>query len=634
MYYPTFQGKRPESKGIGTFLGMNRSFEIYDNEFSDMENMSGADFPYITTRQRREPIEGFTNDGESLDLIIADNERKERYDKGTGVKLTERLYDYYYRGEKQAVYRCMGFEVVDDRSSNYGRLRPVGVPIHDIEGVIRFGNNVICYPRPAVINTERQDALTDPAVEETIASYAVKMQNLWAGKYLFGVSLNSPGSNFGDDMSVFAFKYVGSHEEYNDVYCLTLRTDIQGSPYYGVVDHGEEICAEGARIRMEKFKIEGEKRILSGGDFGAAFFVVIDIVDRRDSGAQYSPTYKDIYLRGYGHDGNPFVDETLDFSLTTNQIIHEGGVMMFAIKADVNFLAVHQNRIWGTDTLGTSLYCSNATDFYDWKIDGTAAGGGFLDVPENTPWTAICEYGGYLYAFKQNKLYKVLGSNALDYSIVSVCDIGCIDHRAVTICDSVLYFLGRDGIYGFTGNIPARVSKQLDREYQSGVFESRGSLLFASLVTLEGEKEFLVYDTSRRTWHREDTFQALCFVDYTDGVYALGEDRICYRLHSGKADGTVPFSFTTKRYFYYFDQKAVSSVNLFLDMDEGASVTVSVSYDNQDFAVCGTFTSSRLKYIPVRLRKCDEFRIKVSGNGFVRLKQLEFILHSGGRSMR
>ena len=295
---------------------------------------------------------------------------------------------------------------------------------------------------------------------------------------------------------------------------------------------------------------------------------------------------------------------------------------------------MHQNRLWGTDTLGTSLYCSNATDFYNWKIDGTAAGGGYLDVPENTPWTAICEYGGYLYAFKAGRMYKVMGSNSLDYSIIQLCDIGCTNHEAVAVCDSALYFLSRDGVYVFYGSQPVCVSQGLGGEYKWGHFASRGQKLYASLEHLDGTKEFLVYDAAKGLWHKEDDFSVRCFVDYADGLYALGEDKVCYKLDGGEAGSDVPFSVTTKKYFYTFDEKAVSSVNLYLDMAEGSQVTVAVSYDGGEFVECGSFTNRRLKYIPVRLKKCDEFQLRISGSGFIRLKQMEFVVHGGGRDMR
>ena len=587
-----------------------------------MENMSAVDFPCITTRQKRTEQDGFTDDGEKLDLIIADNKRQARYDKGTGVRIEGDSFSFYERGEKQEVH-------------TKSLLSP-GYPVSAkrFQGLLRFGNNVIAYPGAAVVN------------KDISSSEEYRLIGISSGGCR--VPYKKPNSNVTIERSTEGYleflisKIFGTEE---GIYSVTMRCYDSGHMvlrYDELIRGGlyQEILTPGARIRLEQFE-ETDGAIQRLGDFGAAFFVVTEVPTMTVGAEEIHMPYwgRTLYteivfkVKAYSYDGLPKTDIE-DYSNPFFCDLNPSGVYLYMLDADANLLAVYQNRLWGTDTLGTSLYCSNATDFYDWKIDGTAAGGGYLDVAENSPWTAICEYGGYLYAFKQNKLYKVLGSNALDYRIVSICDFGCIDSRAVAVCDSVLYFLGRDGVYGFTGNIPVRVSYKLDREYQSGVLEGRGSLLFASLLTTDGEKEFFVYDTSRQIWNKEDDFSVRCFVDYADGVYALGEDNVCYRLCDGKADGSIPFSFTTKQYFYYFDQKAVSSVNLFLDMDEGASVTVSVSYDNQDFAVCGTFSGSRLKYIPVRLRKCDEFRIRVSGHGFIRLKQLEFILRSGGRNHR
>ena len=635
MYFPTIQGKSPEKRILSVFGGINRDADIQDNEFLDMENMTGDEHPFLSVRSGREAQEDFTEDGEKLDLLIADHEWQEHYDKGTGVHFTDILYDYYYRGEKKMVHRNVhidGYSNVGENQSTKYHL-----PIQpDMRGVVRFGNNVIRYPYPDVINQSTKNETP----EETEALLRVGgchptangqgAKSIWRSlAFGYPTSHNQTLGIYAENI-LFRIRHVAENK-----YTIKVPEDVgvnsyvydssSLSPYRGIED-----IEPGERLRLEEYSVSNGVATLTGYDFGAAFFVK---TGERPADGDFL---------GYAHDGTPLVDATIDYTIHNKDMFSSKGtvlenfkgVLVSKIETDANLLAVYQNRIWGTDTLGTSLYCSNATDFYDWKIDGTAAGGGYLDVSENTPWTAICEYGGYLYAFKAGKMYKVLGTNSLDYSIISLCDIGCTNHEAISACDSVLYFLSRDGVYGFTGNIPVKISKALDREYRQGRLASRGQKLYASLETIDGEHEFLVYDTERHTWHKEDDFTVRSFVDYTDGLYALGEDGVCYKLESGHSGADVTFSATTKRYFYTFDQKTVQSVNLFLDMDEGSSVAVEISYDGGEFAACGTFTNRRLKYIPIRVRKCDEFQFRISGRGFIRLKQMEFILHGGGRTIR
>lgn len=587
MYLPVIQGQNPEAKKIDVFGGLNRSFMAQDNEFSDMENMTGEDFPHLSVRQQRKAIENFTEDGESLDLIIEDYNRQDAYDKGTGIRIYDKTFDYYERGEK--------VEVQQKAEINNGP----SLPIHnDIRGLVRFGNNVICYPRPEVLNIPSN---------ETRQCICL---GCFSGDKVFG---ESPLQ-----YNTFTFSKSDSIYEIN-VY--RGRYGIEESYRYLYYD-----LKKGDRIKLIECRKRDDVLTPTGYDFGDAFFVV------EDAGEDSNFNFVWCKMRGYRKDGTKLEDD-INYEIVGYDN-NNRTVLIVKVLVDANLLAVHQNRLWGTDTLGTSLYCSNATDFYDWNIDGTAAGGGYLDVPENTPWTAICEYGGYLYAFKANRLYKVMGSNSLDYSIIQLCDIGCTNHEAVAVCDSVLYFLSRDGVYAFTGSQPVLVSEALPGEYKSGHFAGRGQKLYASVEHIDGRKEFLVYDTGKRLWHKEDDFSVRSFVDYSDGLYALGEDRVCYKLEGGMAESDIPFSVTTKKYFYTFDKKAVSSVRLFLDMGEESQVTVAVSYDGGGFEDCGTFTNRRMKYIPIRLRQCDEFQFKISGRGFIRLKKLEFVLHTKGIDRR
>lgn len=624
MYFPTIDGTSKQRIILEGFGGLNRSNSCRDNEFTDMENMTGDGCPYLTVRPRRKAVANFTEDGTALDFIVTDSGGGDGYNAGTGVRLTENSYEFYERGERKRVYKKIKFanEIEDEDGETVYLRRPMDA---GIRGLIKFGNNVISYPRPQVIN----QALPRNAEEDT-ESVNFYEGNGTSRSIWLGSNSNAYGVYFGGYNSLvlkknfFRIVHVSNKDAtlpaatttYENSYVIYI-SDLYGSLRYS---------AEGRRLRLERFATENGVVRLTGEDFGAAFFVIENNLGKTSEG-----DYK-LLVRGYQVDGTPLVDKGLDFVCKGSDLKAGNGVFATTVRADANLLAVHQNRIWGTDTLGTSLYCSSATDIYNWEIDGTAAGGGYVDVAEYSPWTAICEYGGYLYAFKENKMYKVMGSTALDYQILSVCDIGCVNHEAVCICDSVLYFLSRDGVYAFSGNLPVKVSDALQTKYRFGRFEGRGGKVYASLEAFDGKSEFLVYDAAKHTWHKEDAFKVRSFVDYTDGIYALGEDRVCYKLE-GAAE-SVPFSFTTKQYFYQFDQKAVGAVYLFLDMEPGTETCLEISYDGGEFISCGHFSDCRLKYIPVRLRKCDTFQLRISGEGSITLKQMEFVLYSGGRSFR
>ena len=616
---PVMNGRQADRQQTEVFGGLNRSFAIRDNEFSDMLNMSGDDYPYIAVRRNRELMSDFTEDGEKLDLIITDYARENSYDKGTGIRVYDNTFDFYERGKIQNVHKDAEIDITEaDDGVSIATKVPFVFSASRFTGLVRFGNNVIAYPSPCVVNVDSDEPYRLVGVRHAYTGYPVKKKDFsgsGAGEVEFSLKRDANGGE--GEYTLTLARYYASGTYFSKYYNLLDR------------DRYKNIMVLGRRLYMLRQSEENGQKTFD--DFGVAFFVVTEEPKVSSSASGYDAITLSVKAYGYNGQLKSDIPETVLYWYKT---IDNNGVYLYQLDADANLLAVHQNRLWGTDTLGTSIYCSNATDFYNWEIDGSAAGGGYLDVPENTPWTSICEYAGYLYAFKANKMYKVMGSNALDYSIIQLADVGCTNQEAVCVCDSILYFLSRDGVYAFYGSQPTCVSEVLPGEYKRGVFASRGQKLYASIERMDGVKEFLVYDSAKRVWHKEDDFSVIGFVDYTDGLYALSNNKDCYKLEAVAESRDMPFSITTKKYFYIFDQKAVSSANLYLDMGEGSSVTVQISYDGGEFVTCGTFENRRLKYIPIRLKKCDEFQIRIQGKGFVRIKQTEFVLHSGGRTIR
>ena len=107
----------------------------------------------------------------------------------------------------------------------------------------------------------------------------------------------------------------------------------------------------------------------------------------------------------------------------------------------------------------------------------------------------------------------------------------------------------------------------------------------------------------------------------------------CYKLaaEDGPDDHkNLPFRLVTKKYFYLFDKKAVGEV--VIKMSAENPVTVSVSYDGGEFTGARTMTlSAGIGRVPIKLRKCTTFQIKVEGTGQAEIHAMEFSLYRGGR---
>ena len=80
------------------------------------------------------------------------------------------------------------------------------------------------------------------------------------------------------------------------------------------------------------------------------------------------------------------------------------------------------------------------------------------------------------------------------------------------------------------------------------------------------------------------------------------------------------------------DNKYVSRLNLRLSMDPGAKLTVSIAYDGEDtwHRVCALECAALRSFaVPVKLRRCGHFRLRLEGRGDVRLYSLVETLEDG-----
>jgi hypothetical protein len=76
----------------------------------------------------------------------------------------------------------------------------------------------------------------------------------------------------------------------------------------------------------------------------------------------------------------------------------------------------------------------------------------------------------------------------------------------------VLYYLGRDGVYAFSGNMPTLISSALgEKRFVRGYSGVLGDVLYMSLKDTDGEWGLYSYDTRKRIWLQEDDTFSFAF---------------------------------------------------------------------------------------------------------------------------
>lgn len=331
---------------------------------------------------------------------------------------------------------------------------------------------------------------------------------------------------------------------------------------------------------------------------------------------------------------------------------------------DMDFVVEAQNRLWGCKygvvdgELINEIYASALGDFKNWRrYDGTSMASWAASVGTDGRWTGAISYNGSPMFFKENKLHKVSPSaygahQVRDYTLDGVADV-C--SRSLCEVDGRLYWVGLFGIYAYDGSLPAaKISAALGHKFVEHLLgASAGGADKHVYFYLEhdsgevGMAGCYVYDVTRQTWNivhsiRFDSLtpaiNPVLFCPSHNCVYAVSQSDgniIDLFGNEGTQDFEKPIEWScTSGLIGYADaeQKSVTRFDLRLYLADGASMKVYVEYDSsgtfeQQAELHGTGTGSVV--IPVRPRRCDHFRIRMSGVGQMALYSFQKIYKKG-----
>lgn len=319
----------------------------------------------------------------------------------------------------------------------------------------------------------------------------------------------------------------------------------------------------------------------------------------------------------------------------------------------LDHVCVLDNRLWGcrygaqagSTTAVNEIYCSALGDFKKWStFQGISTDPWYAGVAEPGPFTGAVAYGGHPIFFKEDCAYVISGSYP-PYSVTTLHIAGVAQGASRSICevDGALYYKSRYAVMRYTSSSIGSVSDRLGR-LPDAVRACAGSYNGKYYLSFAGE--IYVYDTKRGMWCAEDTCGAVDFATADGKLYIAGgcEDAdgkypIFVAAPGAAAEADMPWSFTTPRIGYGLpNRKYVSRVLIRLEIGGAALPTVELSRDGgawealsctarvgADGARTGSIT------IPIRPRRCESFRIRVSGIGTYKLTGITKYMEESGR---
>jgi len=311
----------------------------------------------------------------------------------------------------------------------------------------------------------------------------------------------------------------------------------------------------------------------------------------------------------------------------------------------MDFVVEGSNRLWGcfygndgTQNLN-EIYGSALGDFRNWhQFLGVSTDSWAASVGSDGIWTGAITYLGYPTFFKENVIHRVVISAEGAHQIVETdCrGVQAGSGKSLQIVGETLFYKSRTDICAYQGGFPSGVSDQLgDLKYYNAVAGAFGSKYYISMKDANNNWHLFVYDTEKGLWMREDDLQAKCFCAVDDELYVITAANKLVGLNGTTGVLTLEEAVAWEAetgilYYQYPDMKYVNRYNFRLKCS--GTIKLYIEYDSSGTWIeSGTIASTGTDTvtIPVKPRRCDHMRIKLSGTGDVKLYSIARILEIG-----
>ena len=316
------------------------------------------------------------------------------------------------------------------------------------------------------------------------------------------------------------------------------------------------------------------------------------------------------YLRFYE---NTFVKNTTAANITVARTV-----------PDLDFLCTVDNRVWGCK--GDTVCCCKLGDPFNWNVfDGLSTDAWSVETGTPGDFTGCVSFMGYPVFFKADRVFKVYGSRPQNFELMGSATLGVVDGKSMAVAGETLYYLSRAGFVRYNGGYPSTVDAALNAKYTGGAAGSDGRKYFVSAVR-GSTRDFLAFDPETGLWHREDSLAVTAFANVGPALYAQTASAL---LAVGEAADPDEADFESSVTFADFDLQTFGSkypVRLWLRMENAGAVTVQISYNGGSYETAATIpaaTGKAVSYVPVPIRRCDRFRVKLSTTGAWKLYGME-----------
>jgi hypothetical protein len=582
-YYPKLNGRSTARTIIDNFRGYNHNLKTADGEFWDTQNLTTEHYPLLSNRPKRGRVDHtFTN----LQAVIAK--------------------DALYWVDNGTLY------------ANGSATGLTGLRTDADTQLVSMGAYICIFPDKKYYNT-------------------------MTGEY------GSMGASwsYNDDVTYTMCHPDGTY--YDDV---TVSSDEPEAPNNGAVwvnltdsSVQEWSAAQGMWITLETVYTRMDFKTM--GQIPAAF--------RENDGVNISGAYYDdmngskILIAVGGSEVD--YDYIVVIGFCTDQQTSVASMTISRDVPDMDYVCEAQNRLWGCfyGNDGTQnineIYCCALGDFRNWEqYLGISTDSWRASRGSDGPWTGCINYLGTPTFFKENVIHPVTVSPIGAHQIGDIPARGVQQgsYRSLAIVNETLYYKTRTGVVAYQGGMPADVSQTLgDEKYYNAVAGVFGQRYYISMKDKDDVWNLFVFDASKGLWMREDNLHAEGFARMDDELYCIADNGLtALNGTDGELEETVEWEAVTGIMHYETgvggkgaqEVRFVSRYNLRVSMGLDSKMQLFIEYDSSGvwlFAGDYHLPNTGAITIPIRPRRCDHLRLKLTGTGEIRLYSIARVLEKG-----
>ena len=293
---------------------------------------------------------------------------------------------------------------------------------------------------------------------------------------------------------------------------------------------------------------------------------------------------------------------------------------------DLDFICENNYRLWGCS--GNTIYGSKYSDPLNFQSFDNSTGDSYnIEVGTDGDFTGCIPFGNYICFFKEDVLHKLYGTKPANYQLLTSnifgVQAGC--EKSMCIINETLFYLGRNGVYAFTGGVPELVSANFGtKRFTHGCAGSDGKKYYLSMRS-GTEKGIFTFDVSRNIWLKEDNVKAVDFADIEGHLYFISEDNNMYKVDVEDSESNeviewgatfCPFNETVN------ERKGYSKMSMRVELEKGSWIKVEVKADNELWKEAYTTHNKAAGtiVIPIHPNRCDSFKVRLTGKGYCKIK--------------